>query len=437
MSNKIKWSEDQQKALDCFYNTKDNMFITGKAGSGKTLLLKEIVENSKNCVVSAPTGVAALNAGGVTLHSFLHLPIAPYKPMFMRGKTVSMLPKYSLSPEKISVIEKMKTLIIDEISMVRADLLDAVNDALCYYRENKEPFGGVRVIFVGDLFQLPPVVKKDDWNMVSRYYETPYFFSAQILKYTKLNTFHLEKVFRQKDDKFIDVLNKIRYGENNPKVIETINKLHKPKFSATDEGWVTLTSTNQEAKAINNKMVKDLDGESYQYEAKIKGAFNTKEAICEINLELKEGAQIMMLVNDNQEHKYVNGSIGTFLGEFVDESGEKLLVVDIDDETCLIPKATWNKMEYKSSGDMIVGEPIGSCAQYPVKLAWAITIHKSQGLTFDKVAIDAKRAFAHGQVYVALSRGTSMEGTVLLNKVKPYNIKCDRVLLDKISNLIN
>lgn len=428
----IVLSDSQKMVLDCFLNTDKNMFITGNAGTGKTLLLHEIVSRSQgSAIVAAPTGVAAMNAGGVTIHSLLKIPFTPYKPMFMRGISLSMLPKYSLRPHEIEVIKNMETMIIDEISMVRADLLDAVNDALCYYRESKEPFGGCRMVFIGDLMQLPPVVIKEEWGLISGYYDSPYFFDAKIMKYANFEEFRLTEVFRQKDEDWINILNKIRYGKVDSEVKTTLGQMYNPLYDIDKNECVVLTATNAEANRINNTKLKKIKKEEHVFKARVKGKFNMKDVICDETLKLKEGAQVMMLVNDTQMGRYVNGSIGTFVG--VSESGGvEYLVVDIDGSEVPIERFKWEKKSYKAeSTGGIKSESVGSCRQFPVKLAWAITIHKSQGLTFDKVAISAGRAFASGQVYVALSRGRTRENTVLIDRINSWNIKTDTVLLNR------
>lgn len=437
MSEKITWSDDQLAVLNHLKNSNDNIYITGNAGSGKTTLLKEIVRTQPRCVVCAPTGIAALNAGGVTIHSLLRLPIRPYKPMYgRRGKPIFQLHPYLLSEESIKVTQAMDTLIIDEISMVRADLMDAMNDALCFYRECHEPFGGVRVIMMGDLFQLPPVTTVDDWGVVSKFYDSEFFFDAHIFRYTKLVPFKLNTVFRQKDNKFVDILNRIRIGDISNNTSGDINNLlYKPNFIEDNKNWVTIVATNDEASRINQNKLNKVEGKQFKNKAVVTGNIKIDEVTAEDELILKEGCRVMSLVNDTSGGMYVNGSIGTYItNKKIEATGDTVLVVDFDGIEVDIPIYNWLKTAYSIGEDNKMESTVtGKCSQYPLKLAWAITTHKSQGLTFDNVMVDMKYSFANGQVYVALSRGTSIDGTVLINKIKDSQISLSKSFIKRLS----
>lgn len=430
-------SEDKLEVIKAIKESDNNVFITGKAGSGKTVLLKYLSENlNENVAVVAPTGVASLNAGGVTIHSMFQLPFAPYKPMFIRGVSMSRLPKYNLREDKINMLRELDTLIIDEISMVRADLMDAINDALCFYRENKEPFGGVRLIMIGDLFQLPPVVIPREWAMVSGYYSTPYFFGSKALSIDGFDTYNLTTIFRQSDDELIGLLNKIRYGNVDDEVLSKLNTMYRPDV-VNDNDWIMLTATNREAERVNQKRLKSLKGKTHTFNATVSGDFNPDDSIAVKKLELKEGAQVMILVN-NSEQGYVNGTIGKFV-RVIDGMDSPVLEIESDGNRYFVEEHKWSKNNYvlDENTESIKTIEVGSMKQLPVKLAWGITIHKSQGLTFDKVAVDISRSFSHGQAYVALSRGRTMEGIALIKKARKHNIKCDGELLEQIHQMIN
>lgn len=434
MLDSLNLTDKKRSIIEQITQSDQNVFITGQAGSGKTFLLDVIrkVYEGKSMVV-APTGIAALNAGGVTIHRAFQLPIAPYKPMFIRGVTMSMLPHYNLMEEKIKVIDNLEVLIIDEISMVRADVMDALNDSLCWYRQNKEPFGGVRLIMIGDLYQLSPVTKEDDWGVVKRYYDNQYFFSSKAIKLSGYDTYYLDESFRQTDDNFIDLLDKVRVGDNSKEVVDELNSMYTPDFDRDDaDEFILLTSTNKEADVINISKMQQINSEPIYYSAITSGKFSHSDAPYIPKLELKIGAKIMTIVNDSND-MYVNGTIGELTGFEVDElTGEEYLIMD---RHIRIKKFRWEKIDYSADGDLgITSHAVGWGEQFPVKLAWAITVHKSQGLTFDKVAVDLSKAFLHGQAYVALSRGRTMKNTVLTSRVASRHIICDKTVEQSITS---
>lgn len=434
MLDSLNLTKKKRDIIDSIINSDKNAFITGQAGSGKTYILDVLrrIYDGK-CMVVAPTGIAALNAGGVTIHRAFRLPIQPYKPMFIRGVTMSMLPSYPLTEEAIDVLSNLEILIIDEISMVRADLMDALNDALCWYKQNKEPFGGVRLIMVGDLYQLSPVTKEEDWGAVKRYYESQYFFSSKAIKISGYDTYFLDESFRQTDGNFIELLDKVRVGNNSREVLDELNEMYQPSFSRDDsDEFIVLTSTNMEADSINTSKLNKINSPILTFKSSTSGKFDDKDAPYIPNLELKIGAKIMTIVNDKND-MYVNGTIGELTGIERDEiTGEEYLIMN---HHIRIGRFRWEKIDYSAESDKgIVSQAVGWGEQFPVKLAWAITVHKSQGLTFDKVAIDLSRAFLHGQAYVALSRGKTMKNTVLTSRVAARHIICDDIISELKNN---
>ncbi|WP_319588464.1 helix-turn-helix domain-containing protein [uncultured Desulfobulbus sp.] len=406
------------------------VFLTGKAGTGKTTFLHAIKKQThKRLVVTAPTGVAAINAGGVTLHSFFQLPFGPCLP----GSELHS-GQHRVSREKRNLMKSLDLLVIDEISMVRADLLDGVDSVLRRYRRSELPFGGVQVLMIGDLQQLAPVVKEAEWHLLNQYYESPYFFSSTALRKLELIPIELKHIYRQSDQRFIDLLNQVRDNRLDAASLELLNSRFQPDFSPREEdGYITLCTHNGSADAINRTKLDALPGTSRRFEAGVEGAFPEYAYPTAASLELKVGAQVMFVRNDSSpEKRYFNGKIGTISGM----SREKIKV-DCPGETELIEvgPVTWENIEYKVDPETaeISQKVIGSFNQHPLKPAWAITIHKSQGLTFDKAVIDAQAAFAHGQVYVALSRCRTFEGLVLRSPISPRAVKTDPVVLDFIA----
>ena len=390
--------------------TKSNIFLTGRAGTGKTTFLKSIVKDMKHkrFVVLAPTGIAALNAEGQTIHSFLQLELTPYIPG-------SRLPAKKFRKDKLNLIRSLDLIIIDEISMVRADLLDQIDRVLrkLRYRHAHQAFGGVQMLLIGDLSQLPPVATGQDWDILSQYYDTPYFFSAQIWQDTAFHTIELDHIYRQKDLRFINLLNRVRDNDINTEVIETLNSRYNPELLNQDsEGCIILCTHNHKANEINRQHLDKLNAKSYFYHCKTTGEFDERNYPNAEILELKEGAQVMFIKNDSSQEKlYYNGKLGVVTSlskDAINVTCEDGTVVDVHTET-------WENLRYTSDtgSDTIITEVIGTFSHYPLRLAWAITIHKAQGLTFDRVVIDAADAFAAGQVYVALSRCRSLDGVVL------------------------
>ena len=405
----MEQNNELRTAWDFVENTGRSIFLTGKAGTGKTTFLKTVMEHSrKRPIVVAPTGVAAINAGGVTIHSFFQLPFSPYVP----GAKVES--KFDFSREKRKIIASIDLLIIDEISMVRADLLDAIDAVLRRFREHSQPFGGVQLLMIGDLAQLTPVVTPEDERMLNPYYDTPYFFGSKALQKIDYVTIQLEHVYRQQDASFIELLNEVREGHPSSETMNRLNTRCQPTFiPRPEEQFIRLTTHNNLANFYNESELKKLPGRSYTYRAEIKGTFPDYSYPTAETLVLKEGAQVMFVKNDpSGDHLYYNGRIGRVM-----EASEKCLTVycEGDAEAIEVEPLEWENTRYSLNEKTreIEAEVQGTFKQLPLRLAWAITIHKSQGLTFDRAIIDANQSFAPGQVYVALSRCRTLEGLVL------------------------
>ena len=399
--------------------TGQHIFLTGKAGTGKTTFLHNLREHSlKRMVVVAPTGVAAINAHGVTIHSFFQLPFGPLIGLD-RLKTDQM----KFNKEKVNIIRSLDLLVIDEISMVRADLLDAVDAVLRRFRVHNKPFGGVQLLMIGDLQQLSPVVKEDERELLHEYYDTPYFFSSNALRETSFVSIELTHVFRQQDNHFISILNQVRENRLDKPSLELLNQRFIPKFQPDEkEGYITLCTHNAQAKRINDSKLHSLAGEQYRFEARIKGSFPEYSYPAEFELIVKEGAQVMFVKNDTSPEKlFYNGKIGKITR--IDSEIIYVLCPGNEDEIA-VTLMDWDNVKYslKAGTDEIVEETEGTFTQYPLRLAWAITIHKSQGLTFERAIIDAQSSFAHGQVYVALSRCKTLEGMVLSRPINSRSI---------------
>jgi hypothetical protein len=413
-------------AFEYVHNTNKNVFLTGKAGTGKTTFLHKIKEECwKRMVVTAPTGVAAINAGGMTLHSFFQLPFGLHLP----GASRDAEKQRRFSRDKIQILRTLDLLVIDEISMVRADLLDAVDDVLRRYRDYALPFGGVQLLMIGDLHQLPPVVKPEDWQLLRPHYDTPYFFGSLALRKTEMVIIELKEIFRQSDLQFIDLLNKVRNRQLDAEVLKTLNNRYIPGFQpAANEGYITLTSHNASAFDINARRLEDLTEPLRTFKARVAGDFPETAYPTGETLEFKKGAQVMFVRNDPSPEKlFFNGKIGRIV-RF--GNGEIFVRCKDDPHVITVTPLEWQNIKYSIDEETkeIKEEILGTFTQFPLKLAWAITIHKSQGLTFDRAIIDAQAAFAHGQVYVALSRCRSFEGIVLSSKINLSSVKTDSVV---------
>ena len=405
-------------AYDFLEYTGVNVFLTGKAGTGKTTFLRRLKERSpKRMIVVAPTGVAAINAGGVTIHSFFQLPLSPYLPgvsLKSASDASGGQSAHRFNSEKINIIRTIDLLVIDEISMVRADLLDAVDEVLRRYRNRDKPFGGVQLLLIGDLQQLAPVVKDDEWELLRKYYPSVYFFDSKALAATTYVSIELKHVYRQEDACFLDLLNRVRENRLDASTLSALNSRYIPGFRPADEeGYITLTTHNRQADQINELKLAQLPSRAYTYKAAIQGDFPSYYYPTGETLILKQGAQVMFVKNDSSpEKRYYNGKIGTvthLANDYIEVVGKE------DNVKIRVGQEEWTNSKYtldESTGD--IQETVeGSFKQYPLKTAWAITIHKSQGLTFERVVVDANSAFARGQVYVALSRCKTFEGLVL------------------------
>ena len=396
-----------------------SVFLTGKAGTGKTTFLKEIVrQTSKRFAVVAPTGVAAINAGGVTIHSFFQLPLCPYLPDVKELVTEYQMPERmrSLRKERVRILRTLDLLIIDEISMVRADILDAIDDTLKRYRRNDRPFGGVQLLMIGDIQQLPPVVKESERPYMEQVYSSPFFFNSKVLQRLPFVTVELEKVHRQSDRLFLDILNEVRSGMPGDAALNELNKRLFPGFVPPEgERWIRLTTHNAQADSVNEAKMNALETEEATFEAQIEGIFPENAYPAETRLRLREGAQVMFVRNDTSgEGRYYNGKIAT-----VKKVKPALIVEDESGESIEVNTERWENIRYglnEESGE-IEGIVEGTFEQVPLRPAWAVTIHKSQGLTFDQVIIDAGAAFSFGQVYVALSRCRTLEGIILTTPI--------------------
>jgi len=417
-----------RQAWEFVEHTGMSIFLTGKAGTGKTTFLKTLKSHShKRMVVVAPTGVAAINAGGVTIHSFFQLPLSPYVP------NAKMEQRFAYSKEKRKIMRTIDMLVIDEISMVRSDVLDAVDNVMRRFREHDKPFGGVQLVMIGDLHQLTPVVRDEEEKILSEYYSTTYFFGSKALQSIDYVTIELHHVYRQQDESFLKILNDIRDGHPTADDLKTLNSRYNPSFrpNANDD-YIRLTTHNSKADDYNNYELLALKTPSYTFEAEIEKEFPPSDYPTDMRLTLKTGAQVMFLKND-PKGRYYNGRIGHVT--YVDE--RQILVLCPGDEKAIeVEKEVWENTKYKlnDSTNQIESEVVGTFTQYPLRLAWAITIHKSQGLTFDHAIIDAQLSFASGQVYVALSRCKTLEGMVLASPIEPSAIINDSRVSDYVAN---
>ena len=434
-------SEAAQFTLKFINQTNRSLFLTGKAGTGKTTLLKEIIKTThKNTVVVAPTGIAALNAGGVTIHSMFQLPFggfipdnsAPHFSGNVKFETKSTLVRhFKMSGLKKSVIRNMELMIIDEVSMLRADLLDAIDFMMQSVRKKKVPFGGVQVLFIGDLLQLPPVIRDEEWSTLRKYYNGKFFFHSHVIQQNPPLYIELSKIFRQSDDAFISILNNLRNNQISTDDIAVLNQYVKPNFDLNkNKGYIILTTHNAKADATNTKALDDLEGNLMTFNPEIVDDFPDKIYPIEHNLQLKVGAQIMFVKNDPSfEKKYFNGKMG-----FIKSLSSNEILVHFPDEnlTIEVEKYEWQNIRYKVNEmtKEIDEEVLGTFVHYPIKLAWAITVHKSQGLTFDKAALDVSQVFLPGQAYVALSRLRALNGLILLSPLRMNGISNDQDVMD-------
>jgi hypothetical protein len=441
-------STEANYALQFINQTQRSVFLTGKAGTGKTTLLHQIrTSTHKNTVVVAPTGIAALNANGVTIHSLFQLPFHAYIPdsnynafshdfRYETKKTIGK--QFRMSAQKKAVIRNMELLIIDEVSMLRSDLLDAIDCTLQGIRKNHHPFGGVQVLFIGDLLQLPPVVNDKEWAHLKKFYQGKFFFHAHVIQHNPPLYIELAKIYRQSDEQFIGILNNLRNNKIAANDIQILNQYVDSQFTTQkNKGYVTLTTHNHKADQINAEALLELPGKTYSYIPEITGEFPEKSYPLEAQLQLKVGAQIMFVKNDvGQDKQYYNGK----MGQIQSLSTHEVIVFFPDENRAItVEKYEWQNLRYTvdSFTKEVTEEVIGTFVHYPIKLAWAITIHKSQGLTFDKAAIDVSQVFMPGQAYVALSRLRSLDGLVLLSPLQMNGIVSDQDVMEYAKHRAN
>ncbi len=439
-------SEAASFTLKFINQTQRSIFLTGKAGTGKTTLLREIIQSThKNTVVVAPTGIAALNAGGVTIHSMFQLPFAGFIPEYNKTPHFSDTVKFEtkdtlrrhfrMTGLKKSVILNMELLIIDEVSMLRADLLDAIDFTMRSIRRRDIPFGGAQVLFIGDLLQLPPVVRNEEWETLRNYYRGKFFFHSHVIQQEPPLYIELSKIFRQTDDKFISILNNLRNNQIDSQDIMNLNQYVKPDFDLKEnKGYITLTTHNAKADTMNVQSLADLQGKQMTFLPEIVGDFPEKIYPVDEKLNLKVGAQVMFVKNDlSLEKNYFNGKMG-----IVKSLSEQEILVHFPEEnkTIEVERYEWKNIRYLVDANTkeIIEENLGTFTHYPLKLAWAITVHKSQGLTFDKAALDVSQVFLPGQAYVALSRLRSLEGLILLSPLQMNGISNDQDVMQYSSN---
>jgi hypothetical protein len=419
--------------FDLIEHTNRSIFLTGKAGTGKTTFLNDFVKRTrKKHIVVAPTGIAAINAGGVTIHSMFGLPLRTFLPTTDRIDTslanniADLMPHFKYRKDKLKLLREVEVLIIDEVSMLRSDVLDMMDFSLRFIRRNNQRFGGIQMLFIGDLYQLPPVVR--DEHILKMCYNSPFFFDSHAIKEIPLITIELTKVYRQSDEDFLEILNAIRDGDVANIDFDHLNKRYDPNFDMGKESYVYLCSHNRMADEINQEQLTEIKVDAKTYEAKLFGEFKENQFPNEQFLELKIGAQIMFIRNDiSGEKKYFNGKLGEVSA--LDENEIKV-VLEGSEREIIVKREVWEQKKYFLDTEKNIKEEVlGSFEQFPIKLAWAVTIHKSQGLTFDKVIIDAGKSFTAGQVYVALSRCRTLEGIVLKSKITPEVIFKDNRIL--------
>jgi len=439
-------SSTAKQVLQFVNQTHQSIFLTGKAGTGKTTLLHQIIQNThKNTVVVAPTGIAALNAGGVTIHSMFQLPFGGFIPSydavpqishFIKFETKDSLRKhFKMNNIKRSVIQNMELLIIDEVSMLRSDVLDAVDFMMRKVRRKEKPFGGVQVLYIGDLLQLPPVVKNEEWQVLKKYYKGIFFFNAHVIQQNPPLYVELTHIYRQTDSRFIAVLNNLRNNRIASEDILLLNEYVQPDFDLkANKGYITLTTHNVKAETINSQALIDLNGDAHSYTPEIVGDFPEKLFPVDEFLQLKVGAQVMFIKNDlSPEKNYFNGKMG-----FIHSLSEREILIRFPEENKIIEveKYEWKNIRYtvNETTKEISEEVLGTFVHYPIKLAWAITVHKSQGLTFDKAVLDVSQVFLPGQAYVALSRLRTLQGLILLQPIRMNGISNDQDVMNYSEN---